>query len=228
MDTKEGLPKIGVGDMVSINHHFNCEFFVFNGEVREVKNNERGNPVLVVCNGDQTKEFDLESTWVSHVTLMRKAGIEQFAPPPLDDDFADRIARKVHTPSYYTVSFGLTLQDVPFVTISGRRNGKITPAELIRLAVLQNYRKLSYFDGTWLSVASPLKKILEYYVKDGIPRIIDGFGVDCIEVSGYDAKTGEFYEVPIPPLNVMLIYNLDAAYELYVKQWVVRSSDVQD
>ena len=48
MDIKEGLPKIGVGDMVSINHHFNNEFFLFNGEVREVKNNERGNPVLVV------------------------------------------------------------------------------------------------------------------------------------------------------------------------------------
>ncbi len=227
MDTKEGLPKIGVGDMVSINHHFNCVFFVFNGEVREVKNNKRGNPVLVVCNGDQTKEFDLESTWVSHVALMRKAGIEQFAPPHLDDDFADRIARKVHTPSYYTVSFGLTLQDVPFATISGRRDGKITPAELIRLAVLQNYRKLSYFDGTWLSV-TPLMKILEYYVTDGIPKIFQGLGVDGIKVSGYDAKTGEFYEVPIPPLDVMLIVNLDAAYEHYVKQWVVRSSDVQD
>lgn len=225
MDTKEGLPNIGVGDMVSISHHFNCEFFVFNGEVREVKNNERGNPVLVVCNGDQTKEFDLESTWVSHVALMRKAGIEQFAPPQLDDDFADRIAMKVHMPSYYTVSFGLTLQDVPFATISGRHDGKITPAELIRLAVLQNYRKLSYFDGTWLSV-SPLMKILEYYVKDGIPKILQGLGVADIKVSGYDAKTGEFYEVPVPPLDAMLIYNLDAAYELYVKQW--RISDVQD
>lgn len=227
MDTKEGLPKLGVGDMVSINHHFNCVFSVFNGEVREVKNNERGNPVLVVCNGDQTKEFDLESTWVSHVALMRKAGIEQFAPPPLDDDFADRIVRKVHTPSYYTVSFSLTLQNVPFATISGRRYGKITPAELIRLAVLQNYRKLSYFDGTWLSV-TPLMKILEYYVKDGIPKILQGLGVDSIKVSGYDAKTGEFYEVPIPPLNVMLIFSLDAAYEHYVKRWVPRSSDVQD
>ena len=227
MDTKEVLSKIGVGDMVSISHLFNCEFFVFNGEVRDVKNNSRGNPVLVVCNGDQTKEFDLESTWVSHVALMRKAGIEKFAPPQLDDDFVDRIARKVHTPSYYTVSFGLTCQDVPFATISGRRDGKITPAELIRLAVLQNYRKLSYFDGTWLSV-TPLMKILEYYVKDGIPRIYQGLGVDSIKVSGYDAKTGEFYEVPIPPLNVMLIVNLDAAYEHYVKQWVVRSSDVQD
>lgn len=221
------MPKIGVGDMVSINHHFNDEFFVFNGAVRELKNNERGNPVLVVYNGDETKEFDLESTWVSHVALMRKAGIERFAPPPLDDGFADRIARKVHTPSYYTVSFGLTLQDVPFATISGRRDGKITPAELIRLAVLQNYRKLSYFDGTWLSV-TPLMKILEYYVKDGIPRIYQGLGVDGIKVSGYDAKTGEFYEVPIPPLDAMLIVNLDAAYEHYVKQWVVRSSDVQD
>lgn len=219
MDSKEGLPKIGVGDMVSISHHFNNEFFVFNGEVREVKNNERGNPVLVVCNGDQTKEFDLETTWVSRVTLMRKAGIEQFAPPPLGDDFADRIARKVHTPSYYTVSFGLTLQDVPFATISGRRHGKITPAELIRLAVLQNYRKLSYFAGTWLSV-TPLMKILEYYVKDGIPQILRGLGVDGIKVSGYDANTGEFYEVPIPPLNVMLIFSLDAAYEHYVKRWV--------
>ena len=227
MDTKEGLPKLGVGDMVSINHHFNCVFSVFNGEVREVKNNERGNPVLVVCNGDQVKEFDLESTWVSHVALMRKAGIEQFAPPPLDDDFADRIARKVHTPSYYTVSFSLTLQNVPFATISGRRYGKITPAELIRLAVLQNYRKLSYFDGTWLSVI-PLMKILEYYVKDGIPKILHGLGVDNIKISGYDAKTGEFYEVPIPPLNVMLIFSLDAAYEHYVKRWVPRSSDVQD
>jgi hypothetical protein len=227
MDTKEGLPKIGVGDMVSINHHFNNEFFVFNGEVREVKNNKRGNPVLVVCNGDQTKEFDLESTWVSNVTLMRKAGIEQFVPPQLDDDFADRIARKVHTPSYYTVSFGLTLQNVPFATISGRRYGKITPPELIRLAVLQNYRKLSYFDGTWVSV-TPLMKILEYYVKDGIPKILQGLGVDGIKVSGYDAKTGEFYEVPIPPLSVMLIVSLDAAYEYYVKRWVVRSSDVQD
>lgn len=222
MDTKEGLPKIGVGDMVSVNHHFNCVFFVFNGEVRDVKNNRRGNPVLVVCNGDETKEFDLESTWVSHVALMRKAGIEQFAPPQLDDDFADRIARKVHTPSYYTVSFGLTLQDVPFATISGRRDGKITPTELIRLAVLQNYRKLSYFDGSWISV-SPLMKILEYYVKDGIPKILQGLGVADIKVSGYDATTGEFYEVPVPPLDVMLIYNLDAAYELYVKQW--RSSD---
>ena len=164
---------------------------------------------------------------MSHVALMRKAGIEQFAPPQLDDDFADRIARKVHTPSYYTVSFGLTLQDVPFATISGRRDGKITPAELIRLAVLQNYRKLSYFDGTWLSV-TPLMKILEYYVKDGIPKILQGLGVDGIKVSGYDAKTGEFYEVPIPPLDAMLIVNLDAAYEHYVKQWVVRSSDVQD
>lgn len=227
MDTKEGLPKIGVCDMVSINYHFNCEFSVFNGEVREVKNNERGNPVLVVCNGDQTKEFDLESTWVSHVALMRKASIEQFALPHLDDDFADRIARKVHTPSYYTVSFGLTLQDVPFATVSGRRHGKITPAELIRLAVLQNYRKLSYFDGTWLSV-TPLMKILEYYVTDGIPKILQGLGVDGIKVSGYNAKTGEFYEVPIPPLNAMLIVNLDAAYEHYVKRWVVRSSDVQD
>lgn len=218
MDTKEGLAKIGVGDMVTINHHFNGEFFVFNGEVREVKNNRRGNPVLVVCNGDQTKEFDLESTWVSQVTLMRKAGIEQFAPPQLDDDFADRIARKVHTPSYYTVSFGLTLQDVPFATISGRRDGKITPVELIRVAVLQNYRKLSYFDGTWLSV-TPLMRIMEYYVKDGIPKFLKGLGVDGIKVSGYDAKTGEFYEVPIPPLDVMLIVNLDAAYEHYVKQW---------
>lgn len=227
MDTKEGLPKIGVGDMVSISHHFNCEFFVFNGEVREVKQNQCGNPVLVVCNGDQTKEFDLESTWVSHVDLMRKAGIEQFAPPPLDDDFVERFTRKVHTPSYYTVSFGLTLQDVPFATISGRRDGKITPAELIRLAVLQNYRKLSYFDGTWLSVTA-LMKILEYYVKDGIPRIYQGLGVDDIKVLGYDAKTGEFYEVPIPPLDAMLIVNLDAAYDHYVKQWVVRSSDVQD
>ena len=180
-----------------------------------------------MCNGDQTKEFDLESTWVSHVALMRKAGIEQFAPPPLDDDFVERFTRKVHTPSYYTVSFGLTLQDVPFATISGRRDGKITSAELIRLAVLQNYRKLSYFDGTWLSV-TPLTKILEYYVKDGIPRIYQGLGVDGIKVSGYDAKTDEFYEVPIPPLDAMLIVNLDAAYEHYVKQWVVRSSDVQD
>jgi hypothetical protein len=92
---------------------------------------------------------------------------------------------------------------------------------------LQNYRNLSYFDGTWLSV-TPLMKILEYYVKDGIPRIYRGLGVDCIKVSGYDAKTGEFYEVPIPPLDAMLIFNLDAAYEHYVKQWVARSSDVQD
>lgn len=228
MDIKEGLPKIGVGDMVSISHHFNNQFFVFNGEVREVKKNAYGTPVLVVCNGDETKEFDLGTIWVSSVTLMRKAGIEKFSPPPLDNDFADRIARKVHMPSYYTVSFGLTLQDVPFATISGRRYGKITPAELIRLAVLQNYRKLSYFDGTWLSVAAPLKKILEYYVKDGIPRILQGLGVDGIKVSGYDAKTGEFYEVPIPPLDAMLIYNLDTAYEHYVKRWVVRSSDAQD
>lgn len=227
MDTKEGLPKIGVGDMVSISHHFNNEFFVFNGEVRDVKNNENGTPRLVVCNGEQTKEFDPETILASHVALVRKAGIEQFVPPPLYDDFADSIARKVHTPSYYTVSFSLTLQDVPFATISGRRYGKITPAELIRLAVLQNYRKLSYFDGTWLSVI-PLMKILEYYVKDGIPKILRGLGVDGIKVSGYDAKTGEFYEVPIPPLNVMLIFSLDAAYEHYVKRWVVRSSDVQD
>lgn len=227
MDIKEGLPKIGVGDMVSINHHFNDEFFVFNGEVRDVKKNSYGTPVLVVCNGDQTKEFDLESTRVSHVALMRKAGIEQFAPPPLDDGFADRIARKVHTPSYYTVSFGLTLQGVPFATVSGRRDGKITPAELIRLAVLQNYRKLSYFDGSWLSV-TPLMKILEYYVKDGIPKILRGLGVDGIKVSGYDAKTGEFYEVPIPPTNAVLVFSLDAAYEYYVKRWVPRSPDVQD
>lgn len=213
--------------MVSISHHFNNEFFVFNGEVREVKQNQFGNPVLVVCNGDQTKEFDLESTWVSHVALMRKAGIEQFAPPPLDDDFVERFTRKVHTPSYYTVYFSFTLQDVQFATVSGRHYGKITPAELIRLAVLQNYRKLSYFDGTWLSV-TPLMKILEYYVKDGIPRIYRGLGVDGIKVSGYDAKTGEFYEVPIPPLDAMLIVNLDAAYEHYVKRWIVRSSDVQD
>ena len=211
--------------MVSINHHFNNEFFVFGGVVREVKNNERGNPVLVVCNGDQTKEFDLESTWVSHVALMRKAGIEQFAPPRFESDFADRIARKVHTPSYYTVSFGLILQGVPFATVSGKRDGKITPAELIRLAVLQNYRKLSYFDGTWLSV-TPLMKILEYYVKDGVLKILRGLGVNGIKVSGYDAKTGEFYEVPIPPLNAMFIFSLDAAYEYYVKRWVARSSDV--
>ena len=125
------------------------------------------------------------------------------------------------------MSFGLTLQDVPFATVSGRRYGKITPAELIRLAVLQNYRDLSYFDGTWISV-TPLMKILEYYVKDGIPRIYQGFGVDGIKVSGYDANSGEFYEVPIPHLNTMLIYSLDAAYEHYVKRWVVRSSDVQD
>lgn len=226
MDTKKGLPKIGVGDMVSINYHFNCVFSVFNGEVREVKNNDRGNPVLVVWNGDQTKEFDLESTWVSHVALMRKAGIEQFVPPPqFDGDFVDLIARKVHMPSYYSVSFGLTLQDVPFATISGRRYGKITPDELIRLAVLQNYRKLSYFDGTWLSV-TPLMKIMEYYVTDGIPKFLRGLGVDGIKISGYDAKTGEFYEVPIPPLHAMLIVNLDAAYEHYVNRWVARSSGV--
>ena len=218
MDLNEGMPKIGVGDMVSVSHFFNNDHFIFNGEVRRVETNKNGKPVLVVSDGTNTEHFDLVTIWVTHVALIRKAGIEQFVPPRLDDDWADRIARKVHTPSYYTVSFTLKYGNATIATVSGKRYGKITPPELIRLAILKNYRQLSYFDGSWYSV-SPLKKILEFYVKDGLPMPTRDFGVDGISISGYNAKTGEFYEVPVPSPKLLLVENLDGAYEVYIKQW---------
>ena len=116
------------------------------------------------------------------------------------------------------MSFALKYGNATIATVSGKRYGKITPPELIRLAILKNYRQLSYFDGSWYSV-SPLKKILEFYVKDGLPMPTRDFGVDGISISGYNAKTGEFYEVPVPSPKLLLVENLDGAYEVYIKQW---------
>ena len=73
--------------------------------------------------------------------------------------------------------------------------------------------------------------------RDTVKRMLEENGFSLVGSNGYPSydtiwlgndKTGEFYEVPIPPLDAMLIFNLDASYEHYVKQWVVRSSDVQD
>ena len=63
----------------------------------------------------------------------------------------EALKREVHTPSFYTVSFILCRDGERIATVSGRKQGKLSPSELIRLAILANYKHLSYFTGSWLS-----------------------------------------------------------------------------
>ena len=65
----------------------------------------------------------------------------------------------------------------------------------------------------------PLGKLLEHYVKDGLPLMDSSFGVDGVSVSCYDAEKGKFYDIAVPNPRHLLVENLDAAYNYYICKW---------
>ena len=65
----------------------------------------------------------------------------------------------------------------------------------------------------------PLGKLIEHYVKDGLPLMDNSFGVDGVSVSCYDAEKGKFYDIAVPNPRLLLVENLDAAYNYYICKW---------
>lgn len=218
MNTAKDLPKIGVGDTVMVTYRVGLDQSTFTGTVHDMVPDPYGHPVLIVSDGTDIKAFSLETAFVNGVTLLKKASDENFVPSPIDDSVVEALKREVHTPSFYTVSFILCRDGQRIATVSGRKQGKLSPSELIRLAILANYKHLSYFANGWLSV-SPLGKLIEHYVKDGLPLMDNSFGVDGVSISCYDAEKGKFYDIPIPNPRDLLVENLDAAYNYYICKW---------
>ena len=218
MNTAKDLPKIGVGDTVTVKYRVGLDYSTFTGTVHDMVPDPYGHPVLIVSDGTDIKAFSLETAFVDSVVLVKKSDDDKFVPSPIDDSVVEALKREVHTPSFYTVSFTLSRDGERIATVSGRKEGKLSPPELIRLAILANYKNLSYFAGGWLSVY-PLGKLLEHYVKDGLPLMDSSFGVDGVSVSCYDAEKGKFYDIAVPNPRYLLVENLDAAYNYYICKW---------
>jgi hypothetical protein len=218
MNTAKDLPKIGVGDTVTVKYRVGIDYSTFTGTVHDMVPDPYGHPVMIVSDGTDIKAFSLETAFVDSVVLVKKSDDDKFVPSPIDDSVVEALKREVHTPSFYTVSFTLCRDGERIATVSGRKQGKLSPTELIQLAILANYKNLSYFAGSWLSVY-PLGKLLEHYVKDGLPLMDSSFGVDGVSVSCYDAEKGKFYDIAVPNHRHLLVENLDAAYNYYICKW---------
>lgn len=132
----------------------------------------------------------------------------------LSTEFVDMLKKKVPPQSFYTVTFRVDQRDADCITVSGKRLGHPSPDELIKLAILEHYKELSCYDGEWLG---SLDSILCFYLDGDFYDTCARFSVDGISISGYDARTGEFYEIPVPSLEQLGIKDLDAAYKYYFR-----------
>ena len=133
----------------------------------------------------------------------------------LSTEFVDMLKKKAPPQSFYTVTFRIDQRDADRITVSGRRPGQPTPNELIKLAIMEHYKGLSCYDGEW---PSRLDSIFCFYLDGDFYDKYARFTVDSISISGYDARTGEFYEIPVPSLEQLGIKDLDAAYKYYFRR----------
>lgn len=129
--------------------------------------------------------------------------------------YVERFITPKQKESYYIVTFDIDQRDADCITVSSKQSGKITMDELIKLAIMLNYREIDDWDGEWFNLGPMEEYLSDNYLSGSFYDACNRFGFDDITIEGYDADKDEFYELVIPPLEQLGINNVTAAYHEY-------------
>lgn len=165
-----------------------------------------------VKNGAQTRQFMVGSQNIAAIKLVTsRPEFDESKIPSCIDSFKKTANKK----SYYVVTFYIDQRDADCITVSSRQNGEPSVEELIKLAILEHYDDLSAYDGAWFNLG-PLQDFLDNeYLSGFFYEPCNRFKINGISITGYDAETDKFYDLPIPSLMDLGITNIDEAYEHY-------------
>lgn len=165
-----------------------------------------------VKNGAQTRQFMVGSQNIAAIKLVvSRPEFDKTKIPSSIDSFK----KTANKESYYVVKFDIDQRDADWITVSSRQNGEPSVRELIKLAILEHYDDLSDYEGAWFNLR-PLQDFLDNVYLDGFfYEPCNRFKINGISITGYDAETDKFYDLPIPSLKDLGITNIDEAYEHY-------------
>lgn len=162
--------------------------------------------------GNDTRTFRFGSQDIAAIKLVTSRPEFDESKIPSSIDSFKKTANKE---SYYIVKFDIDQRDADWITVSSRQDGEPSVRELIKLAILEHYDDLSAYEGAWFNLW-PLKEFLDNVYFDGFfYEPCNRFKINGISITGYDAKTDKFYDLPIPSLKDLGITNIDEAYEHY-------------
>ena len=163
----------------------------------------RAMPPITVVNGTHTKPVSIGGP-VTIPAVQPMGYVERFITPKEKE-------------SYYIVKFEIDQRDADCITVSSKQSGKLDTDELIKLAIMLNYRQIDDWDGEWFNLGAMEEYLSENYLDGFFYDACNRFGFDDITIEGYDADKDEFYSVTIPELEDLGIKNITEAYHKYFK-----------